>query len=177
MEFWWNASDDDVKNYIRIFTLKTKDEIEALEAEHAKAPHLRILQKELAKDITTRVHSEGDFNAAVEASEILFGKGTAEQLANMAENTFLSVFEGVPQVELAKSELANGINIVDFLSEKTNIFPSKGEARKMIQGGGVSINKNKIDDVAFTLNASSLLNQKYILAQKGKKNYYLISVK
>lgn len=176
-QFWLNASDDDVKNYIRIFTLKSKEEIEALEAEHTKAPHLRLLQKELAKDITIRVHSEADYTAAVEASEILFGKGTAEQLANMAENTFLSVFEGVPQVELAKTELANGINIVDFLTEKTNIFPSKGEARKMIQGGGVSINKNKMDDVAYVVNAATLMNQKYILAQKGKKNYYLICLK
>jgi tyrosyl-tRNA synthetase len=175
-QFWLNASDDDVKNYIRIFTLFTKDEIEKLEAEHNTAPHLRILQKALAKDITTRVHSEADYIAAVEASEILFGKGTAEQLQKLSEEDFLSVFEGVEQFEMSKSDVENGISIIDFTAEKTNIFPSKGEAKKMIQGGGVAINKAKIEHVDFKIDSSALINNKYILVQKGKKNYYVIKV-
>ncbi|MCC6690092.1 MAG: tyrosine--tRNA ligase, partial [Bacteroidia bacterium] len=139
-QFWLNASDEDSKTYIRIFTLMTQTDIESLEAEHAKAPHLRLLQKALAKDVTIRVHSEVDYNAALEASEILFGKGTTESLAKLSEGDFLSVFEGVPQVSLAKSELEQGINIIDFLSDKTKLFSSKGEARKMVQGGGVALN-------------------------------------
>ena len=173
-QFWLNASDDDSKNYIRIFTLMSKEEIEALEAEHLKAPHLRLLQKALAKDITIRVHSEADHNAAIEASEILFGKGTTESLSKLSEDDFLSVFEGVPQVKISRADLEFGINIVDFLAEKTNVFPSKGEARKMIQAGGVAINKNKVDDVAYTISTKELLNGKYILVQKGKKNYFVL---
>lgn len=173
-QFWLNASDEDSKNYIRIFTLMTQAEIEALEAEHTKAPNLRVLQKALAKDITIRVHSETDYNAAVEASEILFGKGTTESLAKLSENDFLSVFEGVPRVNMTKTDLDQGINIIDFLSDKTQIFSSKGEARKMLQGGGVAINKNKVEDIGYTVTAKELLNGKYILAQKGKKNYFVI---
>ena len=176
-QFWMNAADEDSKNYIRIFTLKTKEEIEALETEHAKAPHLRLLQKELAKEVTIRVHSEKDYLAAVEASEILFGKGTAEALMNLSESDLLAVFEGVPKVELSKSELEAGINVVDFLADKTNIFPSRGEARKMIQGGGVLINKGKVDDVERIVSAKDSIREKYILAQKGKKNYYLVVLK
>ncbi len=173
-QFWLNASDEDVKNYIRIFTLFTKEEIETLETEHAAAPHLRILQKALAKDITIRVHSEKDYNAALEASEILFGKGTSESLRKLSEDDFLSVFEGVEQFEISKSEIENGISIVDFLAEKTKIFPSKGETRKMIQGGGVAINKTKIETIELKITAEYLINNKYILVQKGKKNYYVI---
>lgn len=175
-QFWLNTSDADASKYIRIFTLFSREEIEAMEQEHAANPHLRTLQKALAKDVTIRVHSETDYNAAVEASEILFGKGTTETLKNLSEQDLLSVFEGVPQVNIAFSELQQGVNIVDLLTEKTNIFPSKGEARKMIQGGGVAINKNKVEDANETLTAKDLLNQKYILAQKGKKNYYLVKV-
>lgn len=175
-QFWLNASDEDVKNYIRIFTLFTKEEIEKLEAEHALAPHLRSLQKALAKDITIRVHSEKDYSAALEASEILFGKGTAESLKKLSEEDFLSVFEGVEQFEIAKSEIENEITIIDFLTEKTKIFPSKGEAKKMIQGGGVAINKTKIENVELKITAEHLINNKYILVQKGKKNYYVIKV-
>ncbi len=138
-QFWLNASDDDAKTYIRIFTLFTKEEIETLESEHIKAPHLRALQKALAKDITLRVHSEADYNAAVEASEILFGKGTAESLQKLSEEDFLSVFDGVEQFELNRTDIEKGIPIIDLLTEKTNIFPSKGEAKKMLQGGGVAI--------------------------------------
>jgi tyrosyl-tRNA synthetase len=175
-QFWLNASDEDAKTYIRIFTLFTKEEIENLETEQAKAPHLRTLQKTLAKDITIRVHSEADYNAAVEASEILFGKGTTESLQKLSEDDFLSVFEGVEQFELSKSDIETGINIVDLVTEKTNIFPSKGEARKMIQGGGVAINKTKIENLELVVDVKSLINNKYILVQKGKKNYYVIKV-
>ncbi len=175
-QFWLNASDEDAKTYIRIFTLFTKEEIEKLEAEHNTAPHLRVLQKALAKDITIRVHSEEDYNAATEASEILFGKGTAESLQKLSEEDFLSVFEGVEQFEIPKSELETGIDIINFITEKTNIFPSKGEARKMIQGGGVSINKTKVESVDMKVTMEHLINNKYILVQKGKKNYYLIKV-
>ena len=173
-QFWLNASDDDAKNYIRIFTVFTKEEIETIEKEHAEAPHLRTLQKHLAKDITIRVHTESDYLAAVEASEILFGKGTTESLQKLSESDFLTVFEGVPQVEISKNELEKGINVIDLLAEKSNVFPSKGEAKKMILGGGVSINKIKIEDINLSVNTSSLLNGKHLLVQKGKKNYFLI---
>lgn len=173
-QFWLNASDEDVANYIRIFTLRGQEEIEALEAEHLKAPHLRLLQKELARDITVRVHSESAYHSAVEASEILFGKGTAEALMKLSEEDLLAVFEGVPQVDLPRAELEAGINIVEFLCDKTSIFPSRGEAKKMVQGGGVLLNKEKVDDIARAVNTNDLLNNRYILAQKGKKNYVLI---
>nr|MDQ3049008.1 tyrosine--tRNA ligase [Bacteroidota bacterium] len=175
-QFWLNASDEDVKNYIRIFTLFKKEEIEALEAEHALAPHTRILQKALAKDITIRVHSEADYTAAVEASEILFGKGTSEGLQKLSEEDFLSVFEGVEQFELSHTELIAGIDLVELLSTKTTVFPSKGEAKKMIQAGGVLINKTKMESLDSKINADHLINGKYILAQKGKKNYYVLKV-
>jgi tyrosyl-tRNA synthetase len=173
-QFWLNASDEDVSNYIRIFTLRTREEIEALEHEHAQAPHQRLLQKELAKDITVRVHSESAYQSAVEASDILFGKGTAEALLRLSEDDLLSVFEGVPQVNIARTELESGINIVEFLSDKTSIFPSRGEARKMVQGGGVLLNKNKVEDIGRSVTVDDLLNGRYILAQKGKKNYVLV---
>lgn len=173
-QFWLNASDDDVSNYIRIFTLLGQEEIETLEAQHQSAPHQRLLQKTLAEDITKRVHSEADYKSAVEASEILFGKGTSEALNKLSESDLLTVFEGVPQVDFAKTEIEAGVDIVEFLSDKTNIFPSRGEARKMIQGGGVSINKNKLEDMSLLINSSHLINHKYILVQKGKKNYFLI---
>ena len=173
-QFWLNASDEDSKNFIRIFTLKTKEEIESLEAEHQKAMHLRLLQKELAKDITIRVHSQKDYQAAIEASEILFGSGTTEGLQKISETDLLSVFEGVPQISFSKSEIDAGINIVELLGEKTKIFPSKGEARKMIQGGGVFLNKEKMLDMEYIVTLKNVIKEKYILAQKGKKNYFLI---
>lgn len=175
-QFWINASDEDSKNFIRIFTLKTKEEVETLEAEHIKAPHLRILQKELAKDITIRVHSQKDYEAAVEASGILFGSGTAEGLMKLSEDDLLSVFEGVPQMTVPRSSLESGVNIVEFLSDSTSVFPSRGEARKMLTGGGVLLNKEKILDADFIVKTNNLIRDKYILAQKGKKNYYLIVV-
>lgn len=173
-QFWLNCSDEDSKKYIRIFTLHTKEEIEALEREHAQAPHLRSLQKALAKDVTIRVHSEEDYLAAIEASEILFGKGTAESLTKMDEETFLSVFEGVPQFHISKTELETGIPITDLLAIKTQVFPSKGDFRRTVTGGGVYINKELINNPEIIINTTHLINKKYILAQKGKKNYFLI---
>jgi len=173
-QFWLNSSDEDVKKYIRIFTILSQPEVEALEAEHLLAPHNRLLQKTLARDITIRVHSEADYNAALEASELLFGKGTTEGLKNLSEDTLLAVFDGVPQFDINRTELETGINVIDLLADKTKVFPSKGEARKMLQGGGVFINKGKIENVELAIGVSDLLNNRYILAQKGKKNYFLI---
>jgi tyrosyl-tRNA synthetase len=174
-QFWLNCSDEDSKKYIRIFTLFSREEIDALELEHEQAPHLRALQKALARDLTLRVHGEAEYNQAVEASEILFGKGTTETLRQLDEKTLLSVFEGVPQSEISRTELEAGIGMVDFLSEKTGIFPSKGEARRMLKDGGVQVNKEKaLEDT--TLTSAFLLNNSYILAQKGKKNYFLVKV-
>lgn len=174
-QFWLNASDEDAKTYLRCFTLLTKQEIEELEAKHAAAPHERHLQKALGKDVTIRVHSEEDYKAAVEAAEILF-KGTVEDLAKLDETTFLDVFDGVPMFNISKSELNNGIGVLDLLAEKTSIFPSKGEARKMVQAGGVSLNKQKWEDIQGVVNLNNALNQKYILVQKGKKNYFLCRI-
>jgi tyrosyl-tRNA synthetase len=172
-QFWLNTSDEDAKNYIRFFTMMSKAEIDELEAKHLAAPHERILQKAIAKDVTVRVHGEADYHSAVNASEILFN-GTSEDLGKLDETTFLDIFDGVPRFEISKDELESGFNAVDFLTEKTQIFPSKGEARKMIQGGGVSINKSKIETIDLLINASSLINGKYLMIQKGKKNYYLV---
>ena len=172
-QFWLNTSDEDATEYIKKFTLLSRTEIDALTNQHIAAPHLRILQKALAKDISIRVHSEEDYLSAVEASEILFGKGTTETLQKLSEETFLAVFEGVPKSEVPKSEVAKSINIVDFLAEMTGIFSSKGEARRMLKEGGVQVNKSKVDD-SFVLNQDNLLNEKYILVQKGKKNYFLV---
>jgi tyrosyl-tRNA synthetase len=174
-QFWLNTSDADAQEYIRKFTLFTKDEVDRLIAEHNEAPHLRVLQKALAKDLTVRVHSEQDFTSALEASEILFGKGTTETLKNLPEKTFLSVFEGVPQFTITKNDLVTGVNIIDFLSEKTAVFPSKSEARRSLKEGGIALNKEKVGDTLI-VNNSHLLNDKYILVQKGKKNYFLITV-
>jgi len=172
-QFWLNSTDDDAKNYIKIFTLLSQTEIEKLIAEHDETPHLRVLQKAIAEEVTTRVHSKEDLEMAIKASNILFGKSTAEDLKSLDEDTFLSVFEGVPQFEMNKADL--GLGILDILAEKTQIFASKGEARRMISSNAVSINKEKItEDVQLSEN--DLLNGKYILAQKGKKNYFLIII-
>ncbi len=172
-QFWLNCSDEDSKKYIKIFTLFSKEEIDEMIRQHDEAPHVRTLQKALAKDLTIRVHSENDFNAAVEASEILFGKGTTESLQKLSEQMFLTVFEGVPQHEMQKSDIENGLSIVDFLAEKTNIYASKGEARRALKENGVSVNKEKVNESTM-INSASLLNGKYILVQKGKKNYYIV---
>ncbi len=174
-QYWLNISDEDAENFIRFFTLFSRDDIDNLINQHREAPHLRILQKALARDVTVRVHSEEDYNAAVEASSILFGKGTTDTLRNLSESMLLSVFEGVPQSEVSKSELEKGIGIVDFLTENTKIFSSKGEARRMLKDNGVAVNKEKIREM-FEVNTGLLLNGKYLLVQKGKKNYFLVKV-
>ncbi len=172
-QFWLNASDSDASEYIKKFTLLSKEEIESLQKQHDEAPHLRVLQKALAEEITVRVHSAEDLQAAIEASEILFGKGTAEMLMKLSEETLLAVFEGVPQSEIAKDEIATSVNIVEFLADLTQIFSSKGEARRMLKEGGVQVNKAKVDESCM-VDSQTLLNGKYILVQKGKKNYYLV---
>ncbi|WP_111669516.1 tyrosine--tRNA ligase [Algoriphagus litoralis] len=177
-QFWLNVSDEDASKYIRIFTVLDQQTIESLENEHSQAPHLRLIQKEIAKQVTTMVHSEADYEMAVKASEILFGKSSTEDLASLDERTFLAVFEGVPQVQLSQTDYESLENVLDLFGEKTQaqIFPSKGEARKMIQGGGVSINKEKLSDPNAALKFN-LLQGKYLLIQKGKKNYYILEVK
>jgi len=173
-QFWLNTSDIDAEKYIKIFTILSKETVDQLIEEHQQAPHLRQLQKVLAKEVTCMVHSEADYNLAVEASEILFGKGTEETLRKLDEATFLSVFEGVPQFEIAKTELEAGINIIDLLAEKTTVFPSKGEARRTIAGGGVAVNKVKVEGPDEIIKRSKLIGDKYLLVQKGKKNYFLL---
>lgn len=175
-QFWLNVSDDDAKKFIRIFTFLTKDEIENLEKEHDVAPNLRMLQKALAKDITIRVHGEEEYNKAVEASEILFGKGTTDTLKRLDSATFLSVFEGVPTFEVSKEELLQGINIIDLLADKTSILASKGEVRRALKENSLSINKEKVKE-DFVTSSNDLLNSQYILVQKGKKNYFIIVAK
>ncbi len=175
-QFWMNTSDDDAKRFIKIFTMLKHTEIENIIETHQQTLHERLLQRTLAKEMTIAAHSEADFNLAVEASQILFGKGTAELLASLDEKTFRTIFEGVPQFNLALNDLINGITTSDLLAIKTNIFSSKSELRRTISGGGLSINKNKIDDTEFIINADYLINNKYLLVQKGKKNYFVISV-
>lgn len=177
-QYWINSSDEDAKNYVRFFTLKSREEIEALEKEHDEAPHLRLLQKALGEDITSRVHSKEELDKAIHASQILFGKSATDEINKIDEETLLSVFEGIPKIDISKAEMESVSGPVDFLYEVTNgkIFQSKGEARRMIQGGGVSINKSKIQKVD-DMPEIKLLQDKYILVQKGKKNYYLIEVK
>jgi tyrosyl-tRNA synthetase len=172
-QFWLNSSDEDAKKYIKIFTLKTEKEIDGIIKKHVISPNLRLLQKELAKDITIRVHGQLDLDMALKASSILFGKSTSEDLKGLDESTLLSVFEGVPQFNISKKDLLVGL--LDLLAEKTSIFQSKGEARRMIKSNAVSINKEKISE-DFKLSENSLINTKYILVQKGKKNYFLIIV-
>lgn len=175
-QFWLNATDDDAKNWIKIFTLKSKEEIDAIIAEHDAAPHLRIVQKALAQDITVRTHSELDYETAVKTSEFLFGNGDLSFLSNLDHEAVLEVFDGVPQFTLDKNKLEDGINILDLLAVETQVFSSKGEARKMLQGGGVSLNREKLNDIEFIVNTDNLINGKYLIAQRGKKNYYLITV-
>jgi len=176
-QFWLNVSDADAEKYIKIFTILNKEEIEELVTEQNAAPHLRPLQKRLAKEVTIMVHSEEDYNLAVEASQILFGNATSDTLKKIDEDTLLAVFEGVPQFEISKEELSKGIKVIDLLTENAVVFPSKGEARKLIQSGGLSINKEKLSSPDITIDCAYLLGGKYILIQKGKKNYFLLIVK
>lgn len=173
-QFWLNASDEDAKQYLRIFSIKGKEELDQMIRSHEEAPHLRSLQKAIGAEITERVHSKGDLDSVLEATEILFGKGTTDALKKLDEKTFLSVFEGVPVSVVLKKDLVAGIPMIDFLTISTGIFPSKNEARKMILGGGVSINKEKMENADATISSTFLLNEKYILVQKGKKNYFLV---
>lgn len=175
-QFWLNCSDADSSRYIRIFTMLDRGEIEALEQEHAQAPHLRLLQKTLAKDLTIRVHSEKDYQTALEASEILFGKSTTEALRKLDTETFLSVFEGVPCSEVSAGEFDGGTSLVDLLSDKTGIFASKSEVRRALKENSLSINKEKVTEQT-SVGKEMLLNGAYVLVQKGKKNYFLIHVK
>ncbi|MDR1171686.1 MAG: tyrosine--tRNA ligase [Bacteroidales bacterium] len=176
-QFWLNVSDADAEKYIKIFTDLTREEIEQLIGQQRSEPHLRILQKTLAREVTAMVHSAADVQAAEEASQMLFGQGTAESLAALDEDTFMSVFEGVPQYELERSAFGAGIPLLDLLSVQTAIFPSKGEARRMVEGGGLSINKEKVADPNARITAARLINGRYMLVQKGKKNYYVVIAK
>ena len=176
-QFWLNVSDADAAKYIKIFTDLSQEEIAALEAEQEAAPHLRPLQKRLAKEVTVMVHSQEDYDAAVEASNILFGNSTSEALKHLDEQTLLDVFNGVPQFEVSREELSAGVKAIDLFTEKAAIFPSKGEMRKLVQSGGISVNKEKLTDQDMVIDCSSLLDEKYLLVQRGKKNYYLLIVK
>jgi tyrosyl-tRNA synthetase len=173
-QFWLNVSDDDAEKYIKIFTMLSQDEVSSLVEKHREEPHMRALQQRLAKEVTVMVHSEKDYDTAVAASKILFGKATTDELKSIDEKTFLSVFEGVPMFDVEKSVIESGVNVLDLLAEKTQVFPSKGDLRRTIKGGGVSINKEKIQSDEISVGSDRLLNDKYILVQKGKKNYFLI---
>lgn len=173
-QFWLNSSDDDAKNWIKIFTLKSKAEIETIIAEHDMAPHLRIVQKALAKDITIRTHGEQDYETAIKTSEFLFGGGSLEFLNEMEHTGVLDVFDGIPQFQVSKESLIPGINVLDLLAVSSSVFPSKGEARKMVQGGGVSINRQKINDSEQLFTVGDLINDRYLIVQRGKKNYFLL---
>lgn len=173
-QFWLNVSDEDAARYIGVYTLLDFETIEKLKAEHAEAPHLRILQKTLAEEVTVRVHSQADFEQAVQASEILFGRATTEALQALPEKLLLQIFDGVPMHKVGQGLFTAGVELVNLLAEHTDVFPSKGEARKMIQAGGFSVNKEKITDEKTLITSNHLLNQKYLLLQKGKKQYFLI---
>jgi tyrosyl-tRNA synthetase len=173
-QFWLNVSDDDAKKYIKIFTMLNRERIDEIIEEHDKASHLRLIQKELAREITVMVHSEDDYNSAVEVSNLLFGKGTTQSLMNLSNKDLLSVFEGVPVYTVKIDDLTNGISILDLITVKADVFASKGEARRMLKGNGVSINKTKINNPETSITDKNLINNKYILIQKGKKNYFLL---
>jgi tyrosyl-tRNA synthetase len=175
-QFWLNVSDEDAARYIKIFTILGRDEIESIITEHNIAPHERFLQKRLAEEVTTMVHSRDDYEGVVEASQILFGKGTTESLKRMNETTFLSVFEGVPVFDITRDIMSSGVSVAELCAGHTQVFPSKGELRRLVQGGGLSINKEKIDNPDAVIGKEALLNNKYLLVQKGKKNYFLIRI-
>ena len=176
-QFWLNVSDSDAERYIKIFTALSKEEFDSLIAEHQQAPHLRVLQKRLAKEVTIMVHSEEDYNAAVDASNILFGNATSDALRKLDEDTLLAVFEGVPQFEVSRDALVEGVKAVDLFVDDAAVFASKGEMRKLVQGGGVSLNKEKLAAFDQVITTADLLDEKYLLVQRGKKNYYLIIAK
>ena len=173
-QYWLNTSDADAEKYIKIFTMLTQEEVAELTKQHQEAPHLRILQKKLAEEITVMVHSREDYDNAVKASEILFGNSTSESLKSLDEKTFLDVFEGVPQKEIAKEEVI-GVSIVALLSEKSGFLKSKSEAQRELKGNAISVNKEKVND-AFVVSENDLINGKFILLQKGKKNYFVVVI-
>lgn len=173
-QFWLNVSDEDAEKHIRIFTVLQKEEIEDLIDRHRAEPHRRILQQKLAEEITVMVHSREEYDQAVAASKILFGKSTTDELKSLDEKTFLSVFEGVPVYEVPRKKLEGGMNVMDLLAEEATVFSSRGEVRRLIKGGGLSLNKKKVQSAEASLDSSELLNDKYLLVQKGKKNYYII---
>jgi tyrosyl-tRNA synthetase len=175
-QFWLNVSDEDASKYLKIFTLLGREEIETLVVEHNKIPHERILQKRLAEEVTVMVHSREEYDSAVEASQILFGKGTTDSLRKMNESTFLSVFEGVPSFDVRKGIIEEGVTFASLCTDHCLVFPSKGDLRRLIQGGGVSLNKEKVDNPDMPIKKEMLLNSKYLLVQKGKKNYFLIRI-
>ncbi len=175
-QFWLNVSDADAEKYIKIFTSLERAEIATLVEEHNATPHQRALQKRLAKEVTVMVHSQEDYDAAVEASNILFGNATSDALKKLDEETLLAVFDGVPQFKIEASALQNGVKAIDLLTDLAAVFPSKGEMRKLAQSGGVSINKEKLENHEQIIDSSFLLNNKYLLTQKGKKNYYLLII-
>lgn len=175
-QFWLNVSDEDAVKYIKIFTMLPKAEVDALIAQQAEAPHLRTLQKKLAEEVTVMVHSRADYESAVEASDILFGKSTSETLKKLDEDTFLAIFEGVPTFEVQAADLTSPVNVVDLLAEKTKVFPSKGEMRRLIQGGGISINKEKLESAEANISLADFLDNKYLLVQKGKKSYSIVRI-
>jgi tyrosyl-tRNA synthetase len=176
LQFWLNVADDDAEKFIKIFTMLSRSETEDLVAAHRAEPHQRLLQKRLAEEVTVMAHSREEYDAAVEASQILFGKGTTEQLQRMDEKTFLSVFEGVPLFDIDREILSAGVNVSDLCALHTKIAESKGEIRRLIQGGGVSLNRSRVDSPDMTVTADHLLNNRYLLIQKGKKSYYLVRV-
>ena len=173
-QFWLNASDADVKNWIRVFSMKGKEEIEALEQQQDEAPHLRILQKTLAEEITVRVHSREDYEQALKSSEILFGKATKEQLEQLTDAQLLDIFDGVPTFNIANDKLSSGVSILDILAQETTILPSKGEAKKLVSANGIAINLEKFADINGVLTSENLINGKYLVVKKGKKDFYLI---
>ena len=175
-QFWLNVSDEDAAKYIKIFTLLEKDEIENLVSEHNKSPHERLLQKRLAEEVTVMIHSHDDLNAAIEASQILFGKGTTDSLRRMNEKMFISVFEGVPSFDIQGEILKRGVTFAELCVVHTQIFASRGELKRMTEGGGVSLNKVKVENPEMIIEEGQLLNKKYLLIQKGKKNYFIIRV-
>lgn len=172
-QYWLNTSDDDAEKYIKIFTFLDKETIEGLVAEHKEAPHLRLLQKRLAQEVTTTVHSAEEYEKAVKASEILFGNSTSEDLKTLDEKTFLDVFDGVPQAEISKEELNNGLDIIGALAEKTGFLKSNGEARRALKENSISVNKEKVTE-DFTVSENDLINGQFVLLQRGKKNYFII---
>jgi tyrosyl-tRNA synthetase len=175
-QYWLNCTDEDAPRLLRLFTLLSIDDIKAVEGEHAAAPHDRAMQKALAREMTVHIHSEDDYRTAVEASEILFGKGTTESLRKLSEKDFLSVFEGVPQADIGRSELEKGVPILELVADKAGFFASRGAARRMIQQGGLLINKEKMTDINLLLTTTFLLNSRYLLLQKGKKSYCIVKV-